>query len=443
MSMPLLAFLAALAAAQDENWPSFRGAGARGVAEGATPPAAWNVPESRNVRWKTPLPGLGHSSPIVWEGRVYVTTAVSGLENPELKVGLYGNIDPVKDDTVHRFQVFCVDVKTGRVVWERTAHEGVPKIKRHTKATHANSTMATDGKRLVAFFGSEGLYCYDMDGKLLWKKDLGVLDSGYFDVPSAQWGFASSPILHEDRVLVQCDVQRDSFIAAFRLEDGGEIWRTARADVPTWGTPAVVKDGARTQVVANGYRHIGGYDVGTGKELWRMKGGGDIPVPTPILAHGLIYVASAHGSVAPLFAVRTTATGDVSLEAGARSNAHVAWSEPRNGAYMQTPLVVGDWLFSGRDNGVVTCYEAATGRRLFQERLGTGRMGFTASPVAADGKVYFTRESGEVYVLRAGPEFKVLSTNPLGEVCLATPAVSGAALFFRTRGHLVSVSEKE
>lgn len=433
--------LAALLAAQEaDDWPSFRGPRASGVAPAGAAPATWDVPGSKNVLWKTPLPGLSHSSPIVWRGRVFVATAISGKENPELRVGLYGDVDPVDDQTVHRWKVLCLDGATGRVLWERTAHEGVPKVKRHTKATHANSTMAADGKRVVACFGSEGLYAYDPDGKLLWKKDLGVLDSGWFASPAAQWGFASSPVLHEDMILLQCDVQKNSFIAAFHAEDGREIWRTPRDEVPTWGTPTV----HGTQVIVNGFKHIGGYDLKTGREIWRMKGGGDIPVPTPVVAHDLVFIASAHGAMAPLYAVRTGATGDITLEGNATSNAGVAWSEPRNGAYMQTPLVWGDLLYSCRDTGVLTCYEARTGRRIYQERLGSGgRMGFTASPVAADGKIYFTRERGEVDVVKAGPQFKLLATNPLGENCLATPAVSGGVLLFRTQGHLVAVSERK
>ncbi len=437
----MVLWLAALSFCAQEpgDWPSFRGPRASGVAPAGATPTAWDVPGSKNVLWKTPLPGLSHSSPIVWGGRVYITTAVSGKENPELRVGLYGDVTPVEDDSVHRWKVLCLDGATGRLLWERTAHEGVPKIKRHTKATHANSTMATDGKRVVACFGSEGLYAYDLDGKLLWKKDLGVLDSGWFASPAAQWGFASSPVLHEDRILLQCDVQKNSFIAAFDAGDGREIWRTARDEVPTWSTPTV----HGTQVVVNGYRHIGGYDLKTGKEIWRMKGGGDIPVPTPVVAHDLIFIASAHGAMAPLYAVRTGAAGDITLQENATSNDHVAWSEPRNGAYMQTPLVWGDLLYSCRDNGVLNCYEARTGRRLYQERLGSGgRMGFTASPVAADGKIYFTRERGEVDVVQAGPEFKLLATNSLGENCLATPAISAGVLFFRTQGHLIAVGGK-
>ncbi|MCS6859838.1 MAG: PQQ-binding-like beta-propeller repeat protein, partial [Abditibacteriales bacterium] len=355
---------------------------------------------------------------------------------------LYGDVTSVNDDTVHQWKVYCLDKRTGKILWERTAHEGVPKIKRHPKSTHANSTTATDGKRVVAFFGSEGLYCYDLNGKLLWKKDLGVLDAGWYVAPAAQWGFASSPVIYENKVIVQCDVQKNAFLAAFDITDGREIWRTARDEVPTWSTPTVHDDGKRAQIIVNGFKHIGGYDLKTGKELWKMRGGGDIPVPTPVVGHGLVFIANAHGFMAPLYAIRLSATGDISLLRDQTANAGVAWSEPRNGAYMQTPLVYGDYVYSCRDNGVVNCYEAKTGKRIYQERLGTGRTGFTASPVAANGKIYFTSEEGDVYVIQAGPTFKVLATNPLGEICLATPAISEGVLFFRTRGHVVAIGEK-
>ena len=229
-------------------------------------------------RSRRAFPGLGHSSVVVWGEKIFLTTAVSGVTDPELKVGLYGDIKPVNDDTVHRFQVIALDRESGDIVWTRTAHEGVPKIKRHPKSTHANSTPATDGRRVVAFFGSEGLYCYDLDGSLQWKKDFGVLDSGFFRVKSAQWGFASSPLIHDGKVIIQADVQQGSFLTVLDLEDGHEIWRTTRDDVPTWSTPAILHPpSGSAQIVVNGFRHIGGYDFATGSEVWRMAGGGDIP----------------------------------------------------------------------------------------------------------------------------------------------------------------------
>lgn len=424
------------------HWPAFRGPNASGIAEGFSTPTHWNVPAGENVKWKTAIPGLGHSSPVIWGNRLFVTTAISGQTDAKLRVGLYGDIRSVEDDTVHKWIVYCLDKRTGKILWERVAHTGVPKIKRHTKATHASSTPATDGKHLVAMFGSEGLYCYDINGKLLWKKDLGVLDSGYYQVAAAQWGFGSSPIIFKDKIFLQCDVQKGSFVAAFSIKDGRELWRTPREDVPTWGSPTVCQFGGRTLLLVNGYKHIGGYDAETGKEVWRLKGGGDIPVPTPIVAHDLVFITNAHGRMAPIYAVRLDAAGDISLAENTTSNKHVAWMLPRDGAYMITPLVYGDYLYVGKDNGVLSCFEAKTGTRVYQERLGDGKTGFTASPVGGDGKLYYSSEDGDVYVVKAGTKFETLSKNSMGEVCMATPAISEGVLFFRTQGHVVGIAEK-
>ncbi|NIR49444.1 PQQ-binding-like beta-propeller repeat protein [candidate division KSB1 bacterium] len=427
---------------QGVNWPMFRGPGATGISEGSSTPVRWNMAEDENIKWKTAISGLGHSSPVIWGDRIYLTTAISGKDEPYLKVGLYGNIEPVKDDTEHTWKLFCLDKHSGAILWEKTALKAVPRIKRHMKSTHANSTPATNGTYLVTFLGSEGLFCYDMDGNELWRKDFGPLDAGYFRVPAAQWGFASSPVIYEDRVIVQCDVQENSFVAAFNIADGKEIWRTPREDVPTWSTPTVSTQGDRNQVIVNGWKHIGGYDLGTGKELWKLSGGGDIPVPTPVVAHDLVFIANAHGRLAPLHAIRLDATGDISLQGNETSNEYVAWSVPRNGAYMQTPLVYGKYIYSCRDNGGLNCYVAKTGERVYRQRLGSGRTGFTASPVACDGKLYFTGENGEVYIVQAGPEIKLLATNSMTEVCMATPAISEGMLFIRTQHHLVAVTEE-
>ncbi|MCG6927302.1 MAG: PQQ-binding-like beta-propeller repeat protein [Acidobacteria bacterium] len=426
-----------------QNWPRFRGPHARGVAEGHATPATWDLESGRGVLWKTPIPGLAHSSPIVWGDSVFVTSAVNTEGGSFLKVGLYGSIDPVPDEPVHRWVVYRIDRKSGEVRWERTAHEGVPRRPRHPKATLANPTPATDGEKVVAFFGSEGLYCYDLEGQLLWKKDFGPLDAAFFVAPDAQWGFASSPIVHDGVVYIQCDVLNDPFLAAFDLETGDEIWRTPRDDVPTWSTPTVHEVGDRKLLLVNGWKHAGGYDATTGKEVWRLSGGGDIPVPGPVVAHDLVFLTNAHGSDSPIYAVRLDAKGDISLGDGETSNDHISWSIPRGGAYMQTPLVYGDYLYNCRDNGVLSVYDAKTGDRKYQQRLGRGGGGFTASPVAADGKVYFTSEDGDVYVVRAGPEYELLATNALDEVTMASPAISEGTLYFRTRTHLVAVGASD
>ncbi len=424
------------------NWPSFRGANAIGIADGYALPTTWNIERSENIRWQTPIPGLGLSSPIVWENRIYVSTAISGQEKQGLKAGLYGDIKSAEDESAHQWVIYCIDKRTGRILWEKTAHTGVPKIKRHPKSTHANSTMATDGKRVVAFFGSEGLYCYDMNGKLLWSKDLGVLDSAFFVAPAAQWEFGSSPVINGNTVIVQCDVLNGSFLAAFNLKNGSEVWRTPREEVPTWGTPTVYVSGGNAQVVVNGFKHIGGYDARTGKEVWRMKGGGDIPVPTPVLFGDMVFITNAHGPIAPIYAIRLSAKGDISLQGDESSNAHVAWFAKRDGSYMSTPIVYREHLYNCRWNGVLSCYVPASGSRLYQERLGEGASAFTASPVAGDGKIYIASEDGDVYVIEAGPTYRLLAKNSLGEVCLATPAISEGTIFFRTQSRLVAIAEK-
>ncbi len=423
------------------DWPQFRGRHAAGIADGQNLPVEFSADTWSNIRWKTAIPGLGHASPVISGDRVFIVTAISDAPDPSLRVGLYGNIESVPEETSHSWQLYCLWKYTGQILWKRTLHEGVPKIKRHTKSTHANSTPATDGIHLVVFLGSEGLYCYDLCGNLLWKRDLGILDSGYHRVPDAQWGFGSSPIIYKNMVIVQCDVQKGSYLAALDVRDGRELWRAARQDVPTWSTPTIYEGRTRVELIVNGYRHAGGYDPLTGKELWRLSGGGDIPVPTPVVAHGLILLSSAHGGQAPLCAIRAGATGDVTPAGDARSSDHVAWYNPRDGVYMQTPIVCGEYLYACKNNGVLSCYDVRTGERLYRERLGSGRAGFTASPVAADGRLYFTGEDGEIYVVRSGPTFELLATNSMAEVCMATPAISDGMLIVRAKSHVYGIGK--
>jgi outer membrane protein assembly factor BamB len=411
----------------------------------------WNVEKSQNIAWKAPIPGLGHSSPIIWGDRLFVTTAVNQSMTAPLKVGLYGDPASAKDNDVQQWKIFCLNKKTGDILWQTTAHQGEPKVSRHPKATHANCTMTTDGTNVIAFFGSEGLYCYDLDGHLRWQKDLGTLRASpivYNDAPapemaSLEWGFASSPIIYSNRLFLQCDVLTNGFVAALDMSNGEEVWRTRRDDTGTWSTPNVCAEGSRPQLIVNGWKHMGGYDLQTGEEIWRMSGGGDCPVPTPMVWHGLIFIMSAHGPHSPIFAVRTDAVGDISLRNGASTNEHIAWSVPRGASYMETPLIYDDYLYSCNTTGVLSCYEAATGKQLYKERMGTGDDGFTSSPVASEGKMYFASEQGTVYVVKPGAEFKVLATNKMGEVCMATPAISEGTLFFRTQGHVVAVGGRK
>jgi outer membrane protein assembly factor BamB len=438
------ALLASSVTALAANWPQYRGPGASGLDASTPLPTTWNVESGANIRWQTPVPGLAHSSPIVWANRIYVATAVQATKE-ELKVGIYGNIDSVKENEPVQWRLLALDQATGKILWNILGHEAVPRVKRHTKATHCNSTPATDGQRIVAIFGSEGLFCFDTAGQLMWKKDLGPMDSGFFQVPTAQWGFASSPIIHDGKVVVLCDVQKNSFLAVFNLADGRELWRTPRSDVPTWSTPAIVAAAGRTQIAVNGWHHTGGYDFTTGKELWKLDGGGDIPVPTPIIAHGLIYFTSAHGRLRPLRAIRPDASGDLTpAESGAPNPASsaIVWNHDKKGNYMQTPLVVGDLLYACNDLGLLTCLDAKTGEVRYSERLTKSSEGYTSSSVSDGRHVYFASELGNVVVVPATGTFSIVATNKLGETCLSTPALSGGALFFRTREKLVAVGAR-
>jgi outer membrane protein assembly factor BamB len=421
------------------NWPQFRGPDACGVDASAPTPVQWDIAKGTNIRWRTPIPGLAHSSPIIWENTIYLSTAV-GQGNQDVKVGLYGDIKPANDQDSHQWRILALEKDTGKILWDKLAYEGIPRGKRHPKSTHCNSTPATDGQHIVAIFGSEGLFCFDTAGKLLWKKDLGPMKSGYYVVPSAQWGFSSSPVIHDGKVIVLCDVLSDSFLAEFDVATGREIWRTARKDVPTWGTPAVVKTGARTEILINGWHHTGGYDFTDGKEIWHLNGGGDIPVPTPIVAGDLAYFTSGHGAQRPMRAVRLDAHGDITGTEPGAVDSGVAW-EKRNGNYMQTPIVVGNFLYGCLDNGILTCFDAKSGEVRYSERLGNGSEGFTASPVSDGKNLYFTSEIGNAYVVPANGEFSVKATNTLNETCLSTAAVSAGTLFYRTRSELVAIGK--
>ena len=335
----------------------------------------------------------------------------------------------------------ALEKDTGRILWDKLGYEGIPRGTRHPKSTHCNPTPATDGQRIVAIFGSEGLFCFDREGTLLWKKDLGPMKSGYYLVPSAQWGFSSSPVIHDAKVVVLCDVLGDSFIAEFDLADGRELWRTARHDVPTWGTPAVAKAGDRTEILVNGWHHTGGYDFADGRELWQFAGGGDVPVPTPVVAGGLAYFTSAHGASRPMRAIRLDAHGDLTGTKAGAAGGGIAWEQEHKGNYMQTPIVVGDLLYGCVDFGIVTCFEARTGVIHYSERIGDGTEGFTASPVSDGRNLYFTSEVGNVYVIPANGRFSVAATNTLNETCLSTAAVSDGTLFYRTRYELVAIGE--
>ena len=432
------------AAAHAQDWPSFRGSNASGVAEGAKTPASWDAEKAVNILWKTPIPGLAHSSPIAWGDLLFITTAISSSKsNQYFKPGLYGDVDTDTDSSKHSWHVYCLDKRTGKILWDQVAHEGVPKIKRHIKSTHANSTPATDGKHVVAFFGSEGLYCYDLKGKLLWSQDLGILDTGWFYDPDYQWGTASSPIIYKNLVIVQCDIQKNSFIAAYDINTGKLAWRTPREEIPSWGSPNVFEGKTRAELVTNATRAIRGYDPMTGKELWKMTGNPEVTATTPVFGDGMIFIVNHYRPNQPIYAIRAGATGDISLKDGKTSNEFVAWSFQQGGAYMPTPLIYGEYLYINNNMGTLICRNAKTGERIYQERIGGKGGSYSASPVAADGKLYLTSEDGEVFVVKAGPKYELLSTNPMGEPLMATPAISDGMIFVRGQHNLFAIAEPQ
>ena len=443
MKRLILAFIllgVGVTAARAQNWPQFRGPGATGVSEGQAKPVKWDASTSQNVRWKTPIPGLSHSSPVVWGNKVFVTTAVNSVKD-ETRFGLYGDVEPVKDDPQHAWKVFAIDKSTGQILWERTAYEGIPKVKRHPKSSHAASTPATDGKYLIANFGSEGLYAYDLNGNLMWKQDLGVLDAGWFYDVDYQWEYGSSPVIYKNLVIIQADIQKNSFIAAYDIETGKQVWKTLREEIPSWGSPTVYEGKLRAELITVGPKAIRGYDPLTGHELWKLGPMSEITTPTPFVAHDLIFVTSGYAPIQPIYAIRPGGNGDLTLKDGKESSDFIAWSKQRGGPYMPTPIAYGELLYTCSNQGVLTAYNAKTGERVYQERLGGTGGAFTASPVASDGKLYFSSEDGDVFVVKAGPKYEFLSKNPVGEVMMATPAISDGLVIVRTVSHLFAFGE--
>ena len=421
------------------DWPSFRGREASGVSEKQNLPDAWDPKTGSNVLWQTPIPGLAHSSPIVSGDTIFITSAISSTANATFKPGLYGDGDASDDRSVHRWVLYAIDKRTGRIRWERTASQGEPRNKRHIKSTYASASPATDGRIVVAWFGSQGIYAYDVDGGLRWSVDLGRVDMGAYDIPAYEWGPASSPIIWNGMVIVQCDTQADSFVIALNAETGETIWKTDRKELPSWGTPNIVTTSAGPELITNASNFVRGYDPKTGKELWHLGGSSKITAPTPIFADALHIIASGRAPERPVFAVRPGARGDLTLAKGATESTQVVWSKTGRGSYMPTPIAYRGIVYVLANNGVLDAYEPATGKEIYRQRLPLVGSGYSASPIAADGKIYLSNEDGEMLVIEAGPVFKHLASNTMGETIMSTPALSEGVMIVRGASTLFAI----
>lgn len=423
------------------RWPSFRGPGASGIGDGHGPPVTWDVDSGTNIRWKTPLPGIANSSPIVWDDRVFLTTAIKRGGDDIVRTGLYGDVKPVDDLSEHDFKIYCLDKRTGRVRWEDLTYRGQPRVKRHPKASHANSTPVTDGEHVVVLFGSVGrLVAYTMEGARSWERDLGALDAGWFYDPDYQWGHASSPVLYEGSVIVQVDVQQQSYLAAFDIVSGEEVWRTERDEISTWASPALYRGRPRDELITNGPT-IRGYDPRTGEELWSLGPNSEVVVATPIVGHGLVYVTAGYPPIRAIYAIRPGGSGDISLPADSDSNENIAWSKNRGGTYIPSPILYRSVLYTNANNGRLTAYDALTGEMLYRTRIAGVGSSYVASPVAADGRLYLSTEDGTVHVASVAGEFELLASNDMNEVIWATPAISDGLLIVRTLGHIWGIGE--
>jgi outer membrane protein assembly factor BamB len=428
-------------AAAAAPWPSFRGPNGSGIADGQRIPLEWDSGAGKNIRFATPIEGFSVSSPIVWANRIFVLSASSGAADRTFRTGLYGDVTPINDLSEHRWLLYALDTRDGRVVWERRLERARPGTKRHPKSSQANATPATDGKRIVSLLGSTGfLYCHDFEGNLLWKREIGILNSGWFYDPDYQWGHSSSPILYDGRVIVQADVHGSPFIAAFDLESGNEVWRTARdGEIPTFATPTLYRGRTGDELVTNGTR-IRGYDPKTGALLWHLGPNSEIAVGSPVATPDLIYVTAGYPPIKPIYAIRPGSRGDLALPEGVDKSEALAWSKTRGGTYIPSPLVYRGYFYTNENNGLLVCYDAATGEIVYRARIGGTGGAYAASPIAADGRLYFTTEEGETFVVKEGPQYRLLAKNRVEGVVLSTPAASDGLLVIRTLEHVYGIA---
>jgi outer membrane protein assembly factor BamB len=417
----------------NDQWPQFRGSQAGVAADDPALPDSWS--QTENIVWKIDVPGVGWSSPIVWEDHIFVTSVISEGQVEAPKLGLFAAGERPTSTDIHRWMVYDFDFKTGRIRWAREVRRVVPFGPKHLKNTHASETPVTDGERVYAYFGSAGLFAFDLNGSLLWSKEFGPFNT------RSGWGTAASPALYRDRLIILNDNDSQSFIAAFDKRTGQQLWRVNRDEGTNWSTPLIWEHERGTDIVTSGTRGVRSYDP-DGKLRWELKGMSAITVPTPFAKQGLAYISSGFpgDALRPVYAIRSGASGDISLKEGENSNQYIAWSNPQLGTYNTTALVYGDYFYTLLDRGFVLCHDARTGQQIYgRQRLTAG--GFTASLWAYNGKVFAMSEEGDTYVVQAGPEFKILGKNSLDEMTMATPAVAGGSLIIRTASKLYRISK--
>jgi outer membrane protein assembly factor BamB len=418
------------------QWPQFRGPQSIGVVEDPQLPDKWSATE--NVAWKTEVPGMGWSSPIVWGDRIFVTSVISSAEIEPPKKGLYfgGNrTTPPKDE--HRWMVYCVDWKTGKVLWERETHRGAPKTARHLKNSFASETPVTDGERIYVYFGNLGLFCFDFKGNPVWKQNFEPHETRF------GWGTAASPVLHKDRIYVVNDNDEKSFFAAYDKKTGKEAWKVEREAGSNWATPYVWENKQRTEIVLPGFKGSRSYDL-NGKVLWEFKGMSTIAIPTPFSKFDLLYIASGYvgDQHRPVYAIRPGASGDISLKQGETSNQFIAWYLPQGGPYNPSPIIYGDYYYTLLDRGFFTAHDARTGKEVYgKQRIDPAAGAFTSSPWAYNGKIFCLSEDGDAFVIQAGTEYKLLGKNSLDEMCMATPAIARGSLIIRTASKIYRISK--
>ena len=419
----------------NDNWPHFRGPDMNGVvADNPDLPESWS--ETENVEWVTDIPGIGWSSPIVWGNRIFVTTVTAVGEFEKPKPGLYGPAGrPEPPPVQQEWLVYCLDLESGDVLWRRPVMAGMPTFPRHMKNSYASETPTTDGERVYARFGELGLYTFDMDGNEVWR----------LEIPDKRtrtgFGSASSPVLHEDTLILVYDNDEESWIAAFDKRTGKEIWRTARDEITSWATPYIWEHDLRTEIVTSAVNRIRSYDL-DGNLLWDMDGRMSwAAIATPFSSDGLVYVNSGYyrDQHRPVYAIRPGASGDITLAEGEQSNDYVAWYQPQAGNYNTSPLIYGDIYYSLLDRGFFEAYDATTGEPIYDRQRIEVAATFTASPWAYNGKIFALSEDGDTFVIRAGREFEVIGRNSLDGMTLASPAIVGDRLLIRTQKKLYSI----